>query len=105
MDDQNEAPTRIMTVLEASVAEAHWTRLQQSFATSLQQLPAQIEQSFLVQSTEDPALWRVVTVWRSREALDTYRRSVEVAEGVLMFRAAGAEPALAIFEVADGSRA
>jgi heme-degrading monooxygenase HmoA len=56
--------------------------------------------SFLVQGADDPALWRVVTVWHSRDALAAYRRSVEVAGGVLMFRAVGAEPVLAIFDVA-----
>jgi hypothetical protein len=51
-------------------------------------------ESFFVHSTEDPTLWRVISVWRSREALDEYRRSVETPGGVLMFRAAGAEPAV-----------
>ena len=100
MDDQQTAPAMVMTVLEARVAEAYWPRLRQAFEDAAAQLPAQIVQSFLVQGADDPALWRVVTVWRSREALTEYRRSVEVAGGVLMFRAVEAEPTLAIFDVA-----
>jgi heme-degrading monooxygenase HmoA len=41
----------------------------------------------------------VVTVWASQEALDAYRTSVETPEGVRMFRAAGAEPSLKVFDV------
>jgi quinol monooxygenase YgiN len=104
MDDQNATPAMIMTVLEAHVAQEHWTHLRQAFERDLRGLPAQLVQSFLVQSADDPTLWRVVTNWRSREALAEYRDSVEVPAGIVMFRSAGAEPALSIFEVAVSAR-
>ncbi len=40
------------------------------------------------------------TVWRSADDLDAYRMSVETPEGVRMFRAVDAEPALTVFDVA-----
>lgn len=64
-------------------------------------LPAQMVQIFLVQDTADPTLWRGISVWRSRAALDEYRRSVDTPGGVLLFRMAGAEPTLSIFAVVD----
>lgn len=57
-------------------------------------------ETFLLHAT-DGDVWRVVTVWRTSEDLDGYRASVETPEGVRMFRAAGAEPTLTIFEVAS----
>ena len=56
-------------------------------------------QTLLVQGTADPGLWRVITIWRSRAALDEYRRSVETPGGVRILRSVGAEPRLTIFDV------
>ncbi len=55
--------------------------------------------TFLVQSAADPELWRGISIWKSRAALDEYRLSVAVPGGVRFFRSVGAEPTLSIFEV------
>jgi hypothetical protein len=91
----------VMTVLEARVAPEQWAALEQAFQQAGDRLPPQMVESFLVHSTTDPALWRGISLWRSREALDEYRRSVETPGGVLFFRSAGVEPTLSIFEVAN----
>ena len=90
----------VMTILEAHVAPENWAALEQAYQQGSGRRPEQMVQSFLVRSAEDPMLWRGISVWRSREALDEYRRSVETPGGVLMFRAAGAEPRLSSFDVA-----
>ncbi|WIG59021.1 MAG: hypothetical protein OJF49_001768 [Ktedonobacterales bacterium] len=89
----------VMTVLEAHVAHEQWPTLQSAFNQSSSRLPSQMVQTFLVQSADDPTLWRGISVWHSRDALDEYRRSVETPGGVLFFRGAGAEPSLSIFEI------
>jgi hypothetical protein len=53
-----------------------------------------------LQSTSDTTLWRAVAIWKSREGLEEYRRSVKTPGGVLLFRGVGAEPTLFILEVA-----
>jgi hypothetical protein len=40
-----------------------------------------------------------VGLWRSREELEQYRQSVEAVGGVQMFRSAGAEPTMNVYEV------
>ncbi len=90
---------QVMTVLEARVPRERWDDLRASFAQGQGQLPRQMVHSYLMQSAADPELWRTVAVWESRAALDEYRRSVETPGGVLFFRAAGAEPTLALFEI------
>jgi quinol monooxygenase YgiN len=87
----------VMTVLEARVAPEQWGTLQTLYQGA--HLPSQMLQAFLVQSADDPAQWRGVSIWRSRAALEEYRRSVETPGGVAMFRAAGAEPTLARWTV------
>ncbi len=64
------------------------------------ELPPGLLQSFLTHSASHPAVWQIVTLRDSREALDQMRSSGRTPGGVLMFRAAGAEPALSLFDVA-----
>lgn len=90
----------VITILEARVAPEKAATLEEAYtqATS-EQLDAGIAQTFLVRSSRDADLWRILTFWKSREALDRMRQSVETPRGVLIFRTAEAEPALAVFDV------
>jgi quinol monooxygenase YgiN len=85
-----------ITQLEGKVSSEKWDMLKATFNKALQDVPSAIKHSYLVQDKTDSDVWRVITVWRSRDALQIYRQSVETPEGVLMFRAAGTEPALTI---------
>jgi len=89
----------IITILEAHVDAKNWSDFQNDFKARTAQLPPQMIQTFLLQDTADQSLWRIVSVWKSREALDEMRNSGETPTGVLMFRNAGAEPKLSIFNV------
>jgi hypothetical protein len=90
----------VMTILEAQVPSERWDALRASYETRAR-LPESgaIVESFLVQGAEEASTWRIVTVWRDREALDAMRGSGETPTGVLIFRDAGAEPRLTIFTV------
>ena len=91
----------VITILEARVEPDMAPALLTAYQNGLSHLPPQMVQTFLAHGTEDKTLWRIVSVWKSREALDEMRRSRETPEGILMFRAAGAEdPQVSIFEVA-----
>jgi hypothetical protein len=89
----------VVTMLEAAVDEDHTGLLIEKFTAGGDSLPPSILESFLLHDAGTGA-WRIVTIWTSREALDGYRTAVETPEGVRMFRAAGAEPALSVWEVA-----
>ena len=91
----------VMTILEAQVELDMIPALQAAYRNGVEHgLPPQMTQSFLVQSANDKKLWRIISIWKSRAALEEMRHSMETPEGILMFRAAGAEPKLSIFEVA-----
>jgi hypothetical protein len=95
----------ILTQLEGKVLTENWDVLKQAYRVEMEQkLPSSIHQTYLVQDSADRALWRILTFWKSRQALDEYIASVETPTGRLMFRAAGTEPNLTIFEVADRSQ-
>lgn len=62
-------------------------------------LPPQMVETFLAHSGHDPSIWRIITVWRSREALEEYRKSVDTPGGILLFRSVGVEPTLTVLDV------
>ena len=105
MSDDASREKMVLTVLTAHIASEQWAALRKVFSESSARLPPQMVQTFLIQGTDDPTLWQGISVWRSREALSEYRRSVETPGGVMMFRSVGAEPTLAIFEVATAAGA
>jgi heme-degrading monooxygenase HmoA len=88
----------VVTMLETRVEEDKAGLFVSQFGAAGDSLPPFILESFLLHDA-DSDLWRIVTVWASREALEEYRASVETPEGVRMFRAAGAEPVLTVFDV------
>ena len=89
----------VMTILEAHVELDMIPALQAAYQNGFTHLPPQMVQTFLVQSVSDKTLCRIVSIWKSLEALDEMRHSMETPEGILMFRAAGAEPKLSIFDI------
>ena len=89
----------VITILEAHVGAEDWLAFQDDYKNRTAQLPPQMLQTFLLQDVADQTLWRIISVWKSREALNEMRNSGETPTGVLMFRNVGAEPKLSIFNV------
>jgi heme-degrading monooxygenase HmoA len=89
----------VVTILEAQIAPDKAARLEVAYTQGIEHLDEGIMQTFLLRSSKDASLWQIVTVWQSREALEAMRRSGETPRGVLMFRAADAEPVLSVFDV------
>ena len=91
----------VVTILEARIEPDMTPALLAAYQNGLSHLPPQMVRTYLIQSTADKAVWQILSVWKSREALDEMRSSRETPEGILMFRAAGAEePKISIFDVA-----
>src|SRR5512141_919650 len=95
----------VITVLEAHVAPEKAGLLEETYRQGVQQLEAGIVQTFLLRAAKEPNVWQIVTPGDSRAALDEMRRMTSAPRGVLMFRAAEAEPTLAVFEVVSHAAA
>jgi len=89
----------VLTILEATVSPARVADLEAAFRAAAAQVPPGLVRSHLVASVADPSHWRIETLWTSRDALAAMRQAGTPA-GVLMFRAAGAEPSLSVYQVA-----
>jgi hypothetical protein len=89
----------ILSVLEAHVDPASQGALHAAYgAAANDALPAGLVRSTLSHATHDDTLWRIETLWESREALEAMR-GAGTPRGILIFRAAGAEPIVSLFVV------
>ena len=89
----------VLTVLEAHVVPAREAALQTACRDAARDsLPPGLVRSTLLRDRDDPTLWRIETLWASREALEAMR-ATGTPRGVRIFRTAGAEPTLGVFEV------
>jgi heme-degrading monooxygenase HmoA len=101
-DVTGEVVLMILTILEAQVALGEETKLQAAYDTAgAGAVPRGLVRSELLRDTRDPTRWRIQTWWASRQALDEMRQATATPAGILMFRAAGAEPSIDVFEVMD----
>ena len=89
----------VITILEARVEPDKAPMLEAAYRQGIEQLDEGITQTFLLRDFKDSHIWRIITVWQSRDALEQMRRSGETPRGVVMFRAADAEPTLSVFDV------
>jgi hypothetical protein len=91
----------VMTMVEADVPSDRWPELLAAWRALSGRKPSQLVQSFLVQGLDGRDTWCTVALWQSDEALEEYRASVDEPGAMKMFRAVGAEPVMARFEVVD----
>jgi hypothetical protein len=89
----------VLTVLEAVVPRDRAPQLEAAFRGAASQVPVGLVRSHLISAADDPTRWRIETLWTGRDVLVAMRQAGTPA-GVLMFRAAGAEPSLSIYDVA-----
>ncbi len=89
----------IVTTLDATVDAGRVQDLESAYAEAAKQpRPDGLLYSRLLNDVREPARWRIETVWDSMASL-TAMRGKGTPAGVLMFRAAGAEPTLSVWDV------
>lgn len=87
----------VITTVDAEVpADAVGSLLEGWAEVTAEQLPPGLRESFLMHAGD---AWRIATVWENREVLEEMRRTTETPGALRVFRAAGVEPALTVFEV------
>ncbi len=91
----------IMTILEGRVSKENWPALEEAYQQGSKNDETGLVRSYLIHAIKDSDLWRILTIWTSREALDEMRKSTETPRGVLMFRAAQSEPILSVFDIVE----
>jgi hypothetical protein len=81
----------LITAIEARVPEDRVGELERAYREGLSSMPSAIVETFLARDLMDPTIFRIVTVWESREALVASRASGQKPKGLQIFEAVGAE--------------
>lgn len=89
----------VITVLHAEVAADRVADLERAYREATAQLPAEIVETFLLRDAAQANSFRILTVWRSRAALEAMRASGVKPKGVQIFEDAGATPRLSVLDV------
>jgi len=90
----------MMTITEAHVQKEKWADLEKAFEELAKNAPAGVQEAFLVQSVDDPTLWRIIGHWRSRAEFEEMRRTTETPGAIRILLEVGAQPKLEMFDVA-----
>ncbi len=89
----------VISVLEAVVDPARVPDLERAYRDASLELTPGIVESFLSRNSQDGSEFRIVTVWKSREALEAMRASGETPKGIQVFHAAGARSRADVLDV------
>ncbi len=91
----------VITFLEGRVAPEKEGNLRKAYDEAVKNRYEGILQTYMTRSIMDTNVWRIFSVWKNREAFEKVRQASEPIKGVLIFRAAGVEPLMGLFEVVD----
>src|SRR3989441_13271585 len=91
---------QVMTVVEGKIPNTKTSEFLAMYASVKDQpKPPGWKRSMLLHDTSEEGLYRMSTLWESREALEQMRRNSRVPFAVQTFIPLGSEPNVRIFEV------
>lgn len=90
----------VITVVEGKVPISKAGEFEADYA-SLKQgpFPPGLLRSSLLRNSDNPEIYRIETVWESREALDKMRSSTQTPKAVELFQKVKASPRLEIYGI------
>jgi hypothetical protein len=89
----------VLVTFEAQVPLEQQETLTRAFNHVMRHRPDGVLLSVLTHESHDSTLWRILTVWESRDACDDYYRSNESLIGAYIFHLVGIVPMAALSEV------
>lgn len=94
----------VMSVLEASVPSSKWDELKLAFRHSTELLPPQICETLLIQSIDDPQIWKVVTLWHEKRHIKRVQDSMRQCGAAEIFRSIGIKPNQCLYNIMSTAR-
>lgn len=90
----------VLITMQAHVPMDQWDVLTRAFDHAMKHRPADVLLGLLVHDNHQPTLWRIMTVWKSQEALDLYYETEGRIPSAHVFHLAGVVPEATVSEVA-----
>jgi hypothetical protein len=91
----------VVTMVSARIAPDRVPMVTGPFSAAVRAGMPERRQTWLLRGEGD--VWRIVTIWRSREDLDAYLASVDEPFAIRLMRSAGGTPEVEILEIAVDS--
>lgn len=89
----------IVSILEGRVTSERWDAIEVAYRKLIKSIPHDIRENFIVQDVNDKTLWRIISIWQSKEAFDRHHDSEAIKDLMEVFRQVGVEPTQRIFRV------
>jgi len=81
-----------LTILHGHVKNENWHKLEESFERKAKHSPEGLQQSFLAHCEEDRLEWKIISIWRSKEAYNEAKDAGQTDTFVDLFCDAGTTP-------------
>ncbi len=92
----------VVTVVEGNVPSLKAKVFEENFAmVKTEPVPQGFVSSSLLRGSKEPEVYRIQTVWQSREALEKMRSSTQTPKAFELFQKVGVKPTLEVYEVID----
>lgn len=90
----------VITIVEGKVPISKAREFEMAYA-SLKQgpFPPGWLRSSLLRNGDNPEIYRIETVWESREALEKYRSSTQIPKAIELFQKVKASPRVEIYDI------
>jgi hypothetical protein len=89
----------IITILEGHVTADKWNELEIAFREGIKHTPPQLKETYLIQGTDTPETWRIITFWRSDQAYHESKTAGSISTCESMFRKIDVKPTRREFKV------
>ena len=94
----------VMSVLEANVPPAKWEELKIAFRRATEIIPPQIRETILIQSIENPCIWKIVTCWHAKRNTRVVQDENLKCGAAEIFKAVGVVPRQGLFNIMMSAR-
>ena len=89
---------RLLAIYELDPSVEQRDALRKAYASVLRQgIPPEVLYSFLISGEPETTTWRLVVVWSSREAFESYCEANVLHPGLAIVRSAGCEARLSVY--------
>jgi hypothetical protein len=88
-----------MSILSGHVSLENWSNLERSYTKAVRHPPRGLVKSYLIHSTQDARIWKIITLWKSQEAFEECKRLQGLDPCTQMFCDAGSTPDRTTFDV------
>jgi len=89
----------IVEILEGRVTSERWDIFLEAYRKKLKTIPTQLVQNFLIQDINDDTLWRIISIWRDKQALDEALSKKIINTCAAIYEEVGVEPTYRIYAI------